>query len=34
MGVDAVEWLGDWLLANNPNKPSVQEVYDVVEPEE
>eukprot|EP00606_Chrysophyceae_sp_TOSAG23-5_P001215 GSChrysophyteH2.ASY1.ANO1.362.1 assembled CDS len=34
VGVDAVEWLGDWLLANNPNKPSVQEVYDVVEPEE
>jgi hypothetical protein len=31
VGVDAVEWLGDWLLANNPNKPSVQETYEVVE---
>jgi hypothetical protein len=21
VGVDAVEWLGNWLLNNNPNKP-------------
>ncbi len=33
VGVDAVEWLGNWLLDNNPNKPSVHE-YDVAEPGE
>ena len=22
-GLDAVTWLGEWLLANNPNKPNV-----------
>jgi len=30
VGIDAVDWLGDWLLANNPNKPSVLE-YEVTE---
>ncbi|CAN0109520.1 unnamed protein product [Phaeothamnion confervicola] len=24
-GLDAVQWLGEWLLANNPNQPTVQE---------
>jgi hypothetical protein len=33
VGIDAVEWLGDWLLANNPNKPSIQE-YEIEEPED
>ncbi|RYH14255.1 hypothetical protein EON65_33905 [archaeon] len=23
VGLDAVKWLGNWLLANNPNKPCV-----------
>ncbi len=23
VGIDAVQWLGDWLLENNPNKPVV-----------
>lgn len=23
VGLDAVQWLGEWLLANNPNKPRV-----------
>ena len=23
VGVEAIKWLGEWLLANNPNKPSV-----------
>ncbi len=22
-GIDAVKWLGEWLIANNPNKPRV-----------
>ena len=22
-GLDAVQWLGKWLLANNPNQPAV-----------
>jgi Dpy-30 motif len=24
-GVEAVKWLGEWLLANNPNQPNVEE---------
>jgi hypothetical protein len=24
-GLDAVKWLGEWLLANNPRKPCVEE---------
>lgn len=24
VGLNAVEWLGEWLLANNPNKPRVE----------
>ncbi|GMI00968.1 hypothetical protein TrST_g1776 [Triparma strigata] len=24
-GLDAVKWLGEWLLANNPNQPHVEE---------
>lgn len=24
-GLDAVQWLGEWLLANNPNQPQVAE---------
>eukprot|EP00518_Triparma_eleuthera_P003973 CAMPEP_0182465040 /NCGR_PEP_ID=MMETSP1319-20130603/8965_1 /TAXON_ID=172717 /ORGANISM="Bolidomonas pacifica, Strain RCC208" /LENGTH=160 /DNA_ID=CAMNT_0024664717 /DNA_START=42 /DNA_END=524 /DNA_ORIENTATION=- len=24
-GLDAVRWLGEWLLANNPNQPHVEE---------
>ena len=24
-GIEAVQWLGEWLLANNPNQPSVIE---------
>lgn len=23
VGMDAVQWLGDWFLANNPQKPNV-----------
>lgn len=23
VGLDAVQWLGEWLLQNNPNKPRV-----------
>lgn len=23
VGLDAVQWLGNWLLQNNPNKPQV-----------
>lgn len=23
VGIDAVKWLGEWLIANNPNKPLV-----------
>ena len=23
VGLDAVQWLGEWLLNNNPNKPRV-----------
>lgn len=25
VGIDAVGWLGEWLLKNNPNKPKVDE---------
>ena len=25
VGTDAVKWLGDWLIENNPNKPVVSE---------
>lgn len=28
VGVDAVEWLGKWLLNNNPNQPNVSEPDD------
>lgn len=28
VGLDAVRWLGEWLLENNPNKPVVQEADD------
>ena len=24
-GLDAVKWLGEWMLANNPNQPKVEE---------
>jgi hypothetical protein len=24
-GNDAIQWLGEWLIANNPNKPNVDE---------
>jgi len=27
-GLDAVRWLGQWLLDNNPNQPSVEEPDD------
>ncbi|KAG5181584.1 hypothetical protein JKP88DRAFT_165504, partial [Tribonema minus] len=27
-GIDAVRWLGEWLLANNPNQPAVEEPED------
>ena len=23
VGIDAVKWLGEWLIDNNPNKPRV-----------
>jgi hypothetical protein len=26
VGNDAVKWLGEWLIANNPNTPAVQTV--------
>ena len=33
IGIDAVQWLGEWILANNPNKPRVDEkAYAVDEP--
>jgi hypothetical protein len=25
VGIDAVQWLGEWLLANNPSAPMVEE---------
>ena len=28
VGVDAVQWLGEWLLNNNPSKPQVTEPDD------
>lgn len=31
-GLDAVEFLGEWLLQNNPNKPIVMDQYEVSEP--
>ena len=33
VGIDAVDWLGDWLIANNPMKPAVNE-YEVQETDE
>ncbi|KAJ1461281.1 hypothetical protein M885DRAFT_507170 [Pelagophyceae sp. CCMP2097] len=35
-GLDAVRWLGEWMLANNPNQPKVEEHGEgkVEEPEE
>ncbi len=27
-GLDAIEWLGRWLIENNPTKPSVEEPDD------
>jgi Dpy-30 motif len=24
VGLDAVQWLGEWLIANNPNTPQVE----------
>lgn len=33
-GLEAVAWLGEWLLKNNPNKPKIMEDYDVSEPDE
>lgn len=24
-GNDAIKWLGDWLIENNPNKPTVED---------
>ena len=32
VGIDAVEFLGEWLLKNNPNRPVVDETYEVAEP--
>lgn len=32
VGIDAVDFLGEWLLANNPNKPSIKEQYEVLDP--
>jgi nucleoside diphosphate kinase/adenylate kinase family enzyme len=29
VGMDAVTWLGEWLLANNPQKPAVEEPVEV-----
>ena len=29
VGLDAVQWLGEWLLANNPNKPRVDDPDDL-----
>ena len=29
VGIDAVQWLGEYLLANNPNKPIVEDPIDV-----
>lgn len=29
VGPDAVQWLGEWLLANNPNKPRVDDPDDL-----
>lgn len=28
VGLDAVEWLGNWLINNNPNQPNVAEPDD------
>ncbi len=25
VGLDAVKWLGEWFLANNPNKPCIED---------
>ena len=27
-GLDAVKWLGEWMLANNPNQPTIEEPTD------
>ncbi|XP_070545180.1 nucleoside diphosphate kinase homolog 5-like [Ptychodera flava] len=29
---DPVKWLADWLIANNPNKPRINEPYSIQEP--
>lgn len=29
VGSEAVQWLGEWLLANNPNKPRVDDPDDL-----
>ena len=28
-GLDAVKWLGEWLVENNPNRPRVEEPAEV-----
>ena len=28
VGNDAVQWLGEWLIENNPNTPAIQTVDD------
>ena len=34
IGIEAVQWLGEWLIANNPNKPRIDDLaaYAVDEP--
>lgn len=27
-GLDAVKWLGEWMIANNPNQPKIEEPSD------
>jgi Dpy-30 motif len=27
-GNDAIKWLGEWLIENNPNKPMVEDPED------
>ena len=29
VGLDAVRWLGQWILKNNPNQPTVEEPTDM-----
>lgn len=33
VGLDAVTWLGEWLISHNPKKPAVDEGYTVDESE-